>query len=101
MATKSNGSRNNRTQRRRDVLNRVKREATTSRMATAAGLLALGVAACALWRKAEWQDEARHLGQAFGDRLRGTAEQLADRARALGTASSDERKTHEPLAAIA
>ena len=63
---------------RQAVLGKIGREATPPRVTAAAGVIALGAAAYALWRKEEWRNGLTSFGRSLADRARsmpgGTAE---------------------------
>lgn len=90
MVTKSNNKIQHRISRRSRVLNRIKREATTSRLAAAAGVMAVGAAAFAiLW------DESRRA------QVKDLGRSLADKAHALTDRTAEPKGSRDHLAAVA
>jgi hypothetical protein len=90
MVTKSNSTTQNRISRRSRVLNRIKREATTSRLATAAGVMAIGAAAFALLRDGSRRAQIKEFGRS-----------IADKAQAMADNSAKRKAPPVPLAAVA
>jgi hypothetical protein len=72
------------------VLNRIKREATTSRLATAAGVMAIGAAAFALLRDGSRRAQIKEFGRS-----------IADKAQAMADNSAKRKAPPVPLAAVA
>ncbi|WP_157217160.1 hypothetical protein [Flavisphingomonas formosensis] len=85
----------------REMLTSIKREATTPRLAAAAGVLAVGAAALALWRKSEWRDEAMSFGRSMADRAQSLASRAKDGAKALADSDPASASERQPLTVVA